>query len=48
MNDSIKVDDVLLEIESDFRGGVRADRTDNRMTLDDWEAQPEPEEVEEE
>lgn len=47
MKDVVKVDDILLEIEAAFKKGVRSARTDERMTFEDWEAQPDPEEDEE-
>lgn len=40
MNDVLKVDDILLEIEADFNRGARSNRTNNRMTIEDWESQP--------
>lgn len=40
MKDVLKVDDVLYDIYMEFSQGIRSERTEDRMTAEDWEFSP--------
>lgn len=46
MKDVFTVSDVLEEIQSDYAVGVKAERTDDRVTFEAWKSQPASDEAE--
>jgi hypothetical protein len=47
MKDVLTGNDVHDQVEANYRAGKRAERTDDRLTAEDWEAQSDDSEGEE-